>query len=64
MPIWAAIVAGCSLPFIFHPFFDRKEWKYIPQNDIKERETLHYFKKKHHEAESLQSADLLTTIPL
>ena len=30
MPVWAAILATCSLPFFFKPFPDRKEWNYSP----------------------------------
>lgn len=30
MPLWAAIVASCSIPFLFEPLLDRKEWKYKP----------------------------------
>ena len=43
MPVWAAITASCSVPFLFDKFLDRKEWKYTPNYDPKKRKAENYF---------------------
>ena len=43
MPLWAAITASCSVPFLFEKFLDRKEWKYAPNYDPKKRKAENYF---------------------
>ena len=43
MPLWAAIVASCSIPFLFEPVLDLKEWKYKPNESSSERAALNYF---------------------
>ena len=64
MPVWAAITATCSVPFLFDKFLDRKEWKYTPNYELKKRKAENYFADPEPEATFLQSADLLVKIPL
>lgn len=63
MPLWAAIVASCSIPFLFEPVLDRKEWKYKPNENESERVAFNYFSNQEPEASFLQSADLLLKTP-
>ena len=64
MPVWAAIVASCSLPLFFKPLSDRMEWKYAPETFQSGRIVNKLFSKTESEYSFLQSADLLVKFPL
>ena len=64
MPVWAAIVASCSLPLFFKPMTDSLEWKYAPETFQSCRIAHKVFSEPESEYSFLQSADLLVKFPL
>ena len=64
MPLWAALVATCSLPEFFNPLVDRLEWRsfYQGRKDLEKAEN--FLNGSSRKDDKLVSADILTTLPL
>lgn len=68
MPIWAAVIASSSLPYLFEPQMDFKSWKQRYE-EIDQRFLKNYFQKSatnqtENSQNYLQSGVFLTKLPL
>ena len=63
MPVWAAIVATCSIPEFYAPLHDREEWEKKDKDfNLGLREVKKFFREKINLTNHLESADFLTKI--
>lgn len=66
MPLWAAIVASTSMPYMLPAFASDQEWEFSPYTDSRMRKMVNYFFDT--EEKSLQTyyiaGNYLSTLPL
>ena len=66
MPVWAAIIASTSMPFVFPDFTFQEEWEFSPFTDSRMRKLVHYFfdSPKEKTRESFVCGNYVSTLPL
>lgn len=64
MPVWAAIVASCSLSDFFDPLPDKVQWRIKESKNEANRLVEEYFEEKTSFSNFFTSAEIITRLPL